>query len=131
MQKISDLKVDQLKFLLRQRELATAGSRSDLILRLVEFEGSEEVDMSHETRDHVDKAAITQLQNEMTQLKEMMSQLINQQTASTSAAARIQPVIENTMETANDNIQLNSNTRQASVKEIAKSLPEFDPSESI
>jgi len=42
------------------------------------------------------------LQNEMKQFKEMMAQLINQQGASTSTAANVQPVIENTIDVSND-----------------------------
>ncbi|KAL7731015.1 hypothetical protein ACLKA6_014236 [Drosophila palustris] len=94
--------------------------------------------MPHASGDHADKAAITQLQSEMQQLKEMMKQLINQQAASTSTGASTstaaieQAAVGNTLDAANESIQVsqfNTSTRQASVKEIAKTLPEFDPSD--
>ncbi|KAL7745269.1 hypothetical protein ACLKA6_008313 [Drosophila palustris] len=94
--------------------------------------------MPHASGDHADKAAITQLQSEMQQLKEMMTQLINQQAASTSTGASTstaaieQAAVGNTLDAANESIQVsqfNTSTRQASVKEIAKTLPEFDPSD--
>ncbi|KAM8707599.1 hypothetical protein ACLKA7_014690 [Drosophila subpalustris] len=85
---------------------------------------------------HADQAAITQLQSEMQQLKEMMTQLINQQAASTgtgastSTAAIEQAAIPNTLDNESSQVsQFNTSTRQASVKEIAKTLPEFDPSD--
>ncbi|KAL7725688.1 hypothetical protein ACLKA6_013304 [Drosophila palustris] len=74
----------------------------------------------------------------MQQLKEMMTQLINQQAASTSTGASTstaaieQAAVGNTLDAANESSkvsQFNTSTRQASVKEIAKTLPEFDPSD--
>jgi len=48
--------VDQLRALLRARDLQTTGARTELILRLDQFEKSEEIEMSHTIGgDHADK----------------------------------------------------------------------------
>ncbi|KAM8718543.1 hypothetical protein ACLKA7_001708 [Drosophila subpalustris] len=94
--------------------------------------------MPHASGDHADKAVMTQLQSEMQQLKEMMTQSINQQAASTSTGASTstaaieQAAVGNTLDAAYESSQVsqfNTSTRQASVKEIAKTLPELDPSD--
>jgi len=91
------------------------------------FGKSDEIEMAHALRgDHADKEMLSQLQNEM---KEMMTQLINQQCAGTSTAANLRPVIENTIDASTDRNQSNVNTRQASIKEIGSTLPEFYPSD--
>jgi len=132
MQRIADLKVDQLKVLLRARDLPSSGARSDLILRLMEFEKSESVDMAQTSvGESAEKTAISQLQEEMMQLKEMMTQFVNQQVQRTNNAENVQPVHVNPIHAPSERSQsndYNAQTRQASVKEIANTLPEFDPS---
>ncbi|XP_043068710.2 uncharacterized protein [Drosophila bipectinata] len=140
MVKIAELKVDQLRFLLRERNLAAAGTRAELVQRLVEFEDSEEVEipssgnMSQREESMTSQAAaISQLQNEMTELKNMMSQLMSMQRqnadADTGASSqqRAEEVSRNVRGEDIPTLQAANNVRHASVKEIADTLPEFDP----
>ncbi|KPU81840.1 uncharacterized protein Dana_GF26695, partial [Drosophila ananassae] len=139
MVKIAELKVDQLRFLLRERNLAAAGSRAELVQRLVEFEESEDVEMPQASGNVSQReesvtsqaAAISQLQNEMTELKNMMAQLVSMQRPNADDGVNRQQRTEETRRniTGDDipNLQARNNVRQASVKEIADTLPEFDP----
>lgn len=169
MGKINELKVEQLKKLLRERDLATTGSRDQLIQRLSTYEDSDEVDIQDEaaTKEAAQTPTITQLQEEMKQLREMMVQFLQTQNAASSSAP--QAAEQATEQRANSNsavaangtaVERNGNEenileddgsalstnigatlrnrnseqfstsvnmRQASVKEISNTLPEFDP----
>ncbi|XP_041451297.1 uncharacterized protein LOC121404945 [Drosophila obscura] len=96
MVKIADPKVDQLRFLLRERNLAVSGSRAELVQRLIEFEKTEDVEMPQATGNisqHEEEtltshaAAISHMQNEMTELKNMMVQLVIMQRQNAEATA--------------------------------------------
>jgi len=79
MPKIAELKGDVLRFLLRSRNVSVSGTRAELVQRLVEFEQSEEVElpaavginMQQEETMSAQSAAISQLQNEMNELKDV------------------------------------------------------------
>ncbi|XP_043062900.1 uncharacterized protein LOC122319558 [Drosophila yakuba] len=85
MVKIAELKADQLRYLLRERNLGVSGSRAELVQRLVDHENSEEVDLAHavgnmsqqEEAFTAQAAAISQLQQQMTTLTNMMAQFVN------------------------------------------------------
>ncbi|XP_044574028.1 uncharacterized protein LOC123258220 [Drosophila ananassae] len=134
MVKTAELKVDQLRY------LAAAGSRPELVQRLVEFEESEDVEMPQASGNVSQReesvtsqaAAISQLQNEMTELKNMkMAQLVSMQRPNADDGVNRQQRTEETRRniTGDDipNLQARNNVRQASVKEIADTLPEFNP----
>ncbi|XP_049303008.1 uncharacterized protein LOC125776162 [Bactrocera dorsalis] len=172
MAKISDLKVEQLKRLLRERQLATTGTRDQLLQRLSAYEESDEVDIQeiNVTEESSEISTVAQLQQEMKQLREMMVQLLQAQNNGTGTAsmqevqnansndsavvvnggAGVQSHATDAISTnddstvatnknvttriqsngdisANGNISTNGNMRHASVKEIANTLPEFDP----
>ncbi|XP_062133272.1 restin homolog [Drosophila sulfurigaster albostrigata] len=144
MHKITDLKVDQLKFLLRGVDLPTSGTRAELIQRLIEHEGSTEIEMpqaaslASQQEDAIasQATAISKLEGEMRQLMEMMSQFMSVQRQNTSTVPSQQPLAMNSEIQSPDsnNVcsqgqQVINTARQASVKEIANTLPEFDPSD--
>ncbi|EDW38793.1 GL22942 [Drosophila persimilis] len=88
----------------------------------------------HEETLTSQSAAISRMQIEMTELKNMLAQLVTMQMHNAEATASQQQQIteENTQEIFHDNSpggQAIKNVRQASVKEIANTLPEFDPSD--
>jgi hypothetical protein len=144
---IVELKVDELRVLLRARNLASSGSRAELVQWLMEHEQSEEIEMptvglSSQQEDAITSqaAAISQLQGEMRELKNMMAQLVSMQTQNTAVTGQAnQPInqqnntVVNTEVTSNERscvgLATSNNMRQASVKEIANTLPEFDPSD--
>ncbi|BFF91641.1 uncharacterized protein DMAD_09873 [Drosophila madeirensis] len=148
MVKIAELKVDQLRFLVRERNLAVSGSRAELVQRLIDCEKSEDVEMPqaagisspYEEETLTSQAAtISQMQNEMTELKNMMVQLVIMQRKNAEATAlgattkQQQQIREENIEGVSHDInpgrQATNNVRQASVKEIANTLPDYDPSD--
>ncbi|BFF93291.1 uncharacterized protein DMAD_11168 [Drosophila madeirensis] len=148
MVKIAELKVDQLRFLVRERNLAVSGSRAELVQRLIDCEKSEDVEMPqaagisspYEEETLTSQAAtISQMQNKMTELKNMMVQLVIMQRKNAEATAlgattkQQQQIREENIEGVSHDInpgrQATNNVRQASVKEIANTLPDYDPSD--
>ncbi|XP_041451951.1 uncharacterized protein LOC121405348 [Drosophila obscura] len=146
MVKIADLKVDQLRFLLRERNLAVSGSRAELVQRLIEFEKTEDVEMpqaagnisQHEEETLTSHAAaISHMQNEMTELKNMMVQLVimqrqNAEATASGETAQAAAATTNHQQIREENTegrQATNYVRQASVKEIANTLPDYDPSD--
>jgi len=142
--KIADLKGDVLRFSLRSRNVPVSGTRAELVKRLIEFEQSEDVElpaavginMQREETMSAQSAAISQLQNEMKELKDMLAQLVTVQMGNAAAAhagnQQQHPIIDLDINEINNEsipVQATNNVRQASVKEIANTLPEFDPND--
>lgn len=132
--KITELKVDRLKFLLRERKLPTTGSRDQLAQRLMTHEKSDEIEfcVSFANEDTDEMLVVAQLQADMSQLHEVAN-FISSQIAATNAtqgalaaAANVVPVPPSP--TA-EIVHTSAITRHASVKEIANTLPEYDPTD--
>nr|XP_041633350.1 uncharacterized protein LOC121503198 [Drosophila kikkawai] len=138
MVKIAELKADQLLYLLRERNLGVAGSRAELVQRLVDHEDSEDVDMpqaagimnQYEETLAAQGAAISQIQEQMKTLTTIMTQLVNNMPTANQQQQqqqRVQEVNVDERSDSNPGEQAANNFRQASVKEIANTLPEYDP----
>jgi len=131
--KITELKVDQLKFLLRERELPTTGSRDQLVQRLMTHEKSDEIEfcVSFANEDTDEMLVVAQLQAEMSQLREMVANFISSQIAATNATQGAQAAAANVVPVppspTAEIVHTSTITRHASVKEIANTLPEYDP----
>ncbi|XP_043062696.1 uncharacterized protein LOC122319447 [Drosophila yakuba] len=138
MVKIAELKADQLRYLLREWNLGVSGSRAELVQRLVDHENSEEVNLAHavgnmsqqEEALAAQAAAISQLQQQMTTLTNMMAQLVNNMPTANQQQQRQQREDEIDIDDfinrkPGDKAAISH--RQALVKEIANTLPDYDP----
>ncbi|XP_070853703.1 uncharacterized protein [Drosophila suzukii] len=92
--------------------------------------------MQQEETVSAQSAAISQLQNEMKELKDMLAQLVTVQMGNAAPAhagnQQQHQIIDLDINEVNNEsipVQATSNVRQASVKEIANTLPEFDPND--
>ncbi|XP_049308554.1 uncharacterized protein LOC125777493 [Bactrocera dorsalis] len=116
--KISSLKLSEIKELLSERGLETEGHKNELILRLSEAVGADVIEFTQ-----------TNVQDQINELREMFTSVL-------------QLMQSNSNTTTNDNVSnLNSFAEQArlespstratkinySVKEIAETIPDFDP----
>jgi len=114
--------------------VSVSGTRTELVQRLIEFEQSEDEELPAAVS--AQSAAISQLQNEMKKLKDMLAQLVTVQMGNAAPAhagnqQQHQIIDLDINEINNESIPVDAtkNVRQASVKEIANTLPEFDPSD--
>lgn len=122
---ISSLKMTDLKQLLQERELPTGGTKAELVKRLTEAEGSDKIEF--ESDDNV-----------RTQIGELRDMIQNMMYAMQQVTPKVQslPNVEtvrdeqNNVETESINSATNRNIRTRnvnSIREIADTLPEYDP----
>lgn len=116
MVKISDLCIEAIKEILRVEELPTSGTKAELVQTYIKAKGSEDV---QETDNN--------MQNQLDEMRKMIESLTTAVGAVVQAPVNIQP-----KETSVDQNQSTfSGTARSlySVKEIAESIPEFDPTD--
>uniref|UniRef100_A0A1I8NJL5 CCHC-type domain-containing protein n=1 Tax=Musca domestica TaxID=7370 RepID=A0A1I8NJL5_MUSDO len=130
MPKITSLKVDTLKRLLRERKLDTMGKKSELVERLSRALGSDEVEC--EDIDGVEEEV--SIQSQINTLKDMMENvmlIIQQQRQVTTPIVDL-PANESSESKVNESALTQKPSyepiqRTYSVQEMAEILPEYDP----
>lgn len=118
---INTLKNDVLKQLLRERNLVTTGTKAELIQRLTDATGGNEIEVEEPE---------TAMQEQINQLRAMLENLVavvkprvsDNQSAGTANAAD-----GNASGVNVPVIQQSASRNSYSVKEIAETIPEFDP----
>ncbi|XP_053968427.1 uncharacterized protein LOC128869850 [Anastrepha ludens] len=122
MPKIVNLRVEQLKTLLREREKPTTGSKAELVQRLCDFENSDEINMD-------ERCTMPEQINELREMMQGITTLLQQQ------SREQRPSVEQTaasVETATTPVSMvDSSSARCSVKEIAETLPTFDPTNEL
>lgn len=116
MRKINSLKIGQLKELLLENGLPTTGQKSELVQRLIEANGSDEIDYGEETTE------LSSIQEQIDEMRNMMMTLMQRLPAATPSAQ--EPLID--VDSPRREHE-NTFTRNHSVKEIAETIREFDP----
>ena len=117
------MKVDKLKELLREHNLPTTGQKAELVQRLIEQCGSDEMESDDETLDL--QHQISELQNAMKNIVTMMQQNVVQVAQNNEPPPRN---VESPTRSEQAGSEVCNVQYSCSVKEIAETIPCFDPS---
>ncbi|XP_067614932.1 uncharacterized protein [Eurosta solidaginis] len=131
--KIASLTVQQLKDFLSEKNLKTTGTKAELMLRLSEVLRSDEIEMC--SQNIVDEELETtqsqngSLQEQINELKEMLSGVVNAltQMSATSVSQPRSVISIPVVGNVNEMSSMTSVHNRYSVKEIAETIPDFDP----
>ncbi|XP_065358751.1 uncharacterized protein LOC135952661 [Calliphora vicina] len=123
---ISDLKVIDLRDLLRERDLSTNGSKAELIERLIAAEGTEEIELDESRSDESMRAQIDDLRSMIENVMTIVQRQTNQNAQPSTSSETRNEVHEHQSRSPVSNRE--SRQRNVySVKEISDTLPEYDP----
>lgn len=118
---VTELKVEEIKKLLRDRNLPSTGNKAELVQRFVEAHGSVEVEMDTEPVEPNMQDQINDLRVMMQQIMVTLGQNVNHDTE------QVTNTIEENVNNNNENA--NANRNAYTVKEIAETIPEFNPTD--
>ncbi|XP_036325107.1 uncharacterized protein K02A2.6-like [Rhagoletis pomonella] len=116
--KISSLKLSEIKELLSERNLETEGHKNELILRLSEAVGADVIDFTQ-----------TNVQCQINELREMFSSVLQLMQSNINTPISVNASISNSHaeQTRLESPSTSANKSNYSVKEIAETIPDFDP----
>ncbi|XP_017461951.1 PREDICTED: uncharacterized protein LOC108355297 [Rhagoletis zephyria] len=128
MPKVSELKIDQIKVILREKGLTTSGTRAELELRLIQEIGTDEIEaptvMNSGWQEQID---------DLRGMMETILNMVKQNGQQTNDAGVVQANTNNQRSNENASQATQSISTSAymggfrSIKEIADMIPEFDP----
>ncbi|XP_067616482.1 uncharacterized protein [Eurosta solidaginis] len=131
--KIADMKIDQLKSVLSQRNLATTGSRAELVQRLLDNNGSDEIEVQvppvmSRANSNANVSAGSNVQEQINELRGALDNIVAllQQSVSNQNVQN-EPSRESVTTPMTTTSLQSGNGRKESIKEISETIPELYP----